>query len=478
MFIGRRRELAQLEKLKRKGTASLVCLMGRRRIGKSTLVSEFGKTFSHFVCIQGLGPDERVTLRDQLDHFSEKLSEHFDTKTKYFESWTDALTDLANKTSKGRYLILLDEISWMAKGDPLFPLRVKDIWDTKLKKNNDLMLVLCGSVSAWIEENILKNASFEGRISLEIALEELKLPEIQEFLSQRKFQMGSFEILQILAVTGGVPKYLEEVLSGQSAEQNLIRLCYERQGLLFNDFDKIFVDIFGRKSKTLEKIVRHCLEKKLTPSQLAGELKMDQNSDLTEAIHILELSGFLSRDYYFHPAGKPSKLSQLRIKDNYLRFYLKFIEPRKKHILNGGKVIQSLGDLKGWPAIMGLQFENIILQNRDLILRNLGIVDGQVVSAAPYVQRKKSTNSGACQVDLLIHTDLDVFYLCEFKCRKEIDSGVIEEVKKKSAVLQLPRRSSLKTVLIFEGEMSNKSFDLATEYFYKMIPFESLLTQN
>lgn len=341
MFIGRRQELAKLEKLKKKGTASLVCLMGRRRIGKSTLISEFGKSFPHFVWIQGLGPDERVTLRDQLDHFSEKLSEHFDTKKKHFETWTEALVDLANRTAKGRYLILLDEISWMAKGDPLFPLRVKDVWDTSLKKNEDLILVLCGSVSAWIDENILKNASFEGRISLEIALEELTLLEIQEFLKQRKFQMGSFEILQTLAVTGGVPKYLEEVLGGQSAEQNLIRLCYEKQGLLFNDFDKIFVDIFGRKSKTLEKIVRICLEKKLSPSQLARELKIDQNSDLTEAIHILELSGFLSRDYYFHPFGKPSKLSHLRIKDNYLRFYLKFIEPRKKHILKGGKSIRS-----------------------------------------------------------------------------------------------------------------------------------------
>jgi AAA+ ATPase superfamily predicted ATPase len=474
MFIGRRQELAQLQKLTKKGTASLVCLMGRRRIGKSTLISEFGKTFPRFVSIQGLGPDERVTLQDQLDHFSEKISDIFNTKKQYFDSWTEALSTLAKQTSMGPCLILLDEISWMSKGDPLFPLRVKDVWDTQFKKNNDLILVLCGSVSAWIEDNILKNASFEGRISLELALEELRLPEIRELLAQRKFQMGMFEVLQILAVTGGVPKYLEEILPKQTAEQNLIRLCYDKNGILFNDFDKIFVDIFGRKSKSLEKIVRICLEKKLTPNQLALELKSDQNSDLTEAIHILELSGFLSRDFYFQPSGKTSKLSHLRIKDNYLRFYLKFIEPKKKPILKGGKVITSFMDLKGWTSIMGLQFENIVLQNKDLILKNLAIENSQLISAAPYVQRKKSTNKGTCQIDLLIHTNLDVFYLCEIKCRKEIDSSVIEEVKRKTSVLQLPRRSSLKTVFIYEGEMSNKTLDLITEYFYQVIPFEKL----
>lgn len=478
MFIGRKGEIKQLEGLKSKETASLVCLMGRRRIGKSTLIAEFGKSFPHFISIQGLGPDDKVGLRDQLNHFATELSNYFNSKKEFFENWDEAFAYLAKKTSKGKYLILLDEISWMAKGDSLFPLRIKDAWDTKFKKNPNLILVLCGSVSAWIEKNILKNASFEGRVSLEMVLEELKIPEISEFWNKRNFQMGSFEMLQILAITGGVPKYLEEVLKGQSAEQNLIRLCYSKSGILFNDFNKIFLDIYGRRSKSLEKIIRLCLTEKLSSSALAKKLNIEQNSDLSDSIHVLELSGFLSRDFYFHPDGRVSKLSHLRVKDNYLRFYLKFIEPKKQHILKGGKAITALSDLHGWTSVMGLQFENLLLLNRELILKVLGINSSQIISAAPYLQKKKANNKGGCQIDLLIHTNLDVFYLCEFKCQKWIDSGVISEVRKKASVLQLPRRSSLKTVLIYEGELSGKILNDCSEYFHQIVSFKTLLESD
>lgn len=476
MFIGRNAELQILKDLKKKKTASLICVLGRRRIGKSSLIEEFGKSFSRFISIQGLGPEEASSMSDQLEHFAEKISEHFNSRKEHFNNWSEAFSHLASKTAKGESLILLDEISWMGRGDPLFSSRIKEAWDTKFKKNNKLILVLCGSVSSWINENILSNTGFEGRISSEINLTELTLLEINEFWKRHHYQMGSFEKIQILSITGGVPKYLEEVLKTQTAEKNILRLCYEKNGLLFNDFKKIFKDILGRRTKNLEKIVRICLEKKVTPKELALAMKVPLNGDLIEAINILELSGFVNRDYYFNPNGNVSRLSHIRIKDNYLRFYLKYIEPLSTYILKGGKKIESLNDIKGWSSIMGLQFENLILHNRSLVLKQLDIKSSQLISAAPYTQNKKTTNKGACQIDLLIHTQLDIFYLCEIKCRKVIDASVIAEVKQKVSVLQVPKRSSLKTVLIYEGEISAINKEKFENYFYKLISFTDLLS--
>ena len=42
-FIGRKNELMMLNHLRKKTTASLVCVLGRRRIGKSSLIEEFAK---------------------------------------------------------------------------------------------------------------------------------------------------------------------------------------------------------------------------------------------------------------------------------------------------------------------------------------------------------------------------------------------------------------------------------------------------
>lgn len=450
-------------------------MLGRRRIGKSTLIEEFARQFPSFIAIQGLAPEIHSSNQDQLDHFATRMSIIFDTRKEHFEDWSEAFHALAAKAKRGEHLILLDEISWMGKKDPLFAAKLKDAWDLEFRKNPKLILVVCGSVSKWIDENILKNMNFEGRISLEINLGELSLREINQFWTTKNYHMGSMEKMTVLSVTGGVPKYLEEVLSGKTAEQNLISMCFTPSGILFNEYEKIFSDIFERKKKGLARIVRTALNQKLTPQQLAAKLGVSQSGDLTENLHILDISGFISRDYYFKPDGQMSKLGHIRVKDNYLQFYLNQIAPSKDRILHGGKTIRSLSDLKTFESILGYQFENLILGNRTLIYPHLDLNEGAIVSSAPYVQRKTAQNKGGCQIDLLIHTNLDVFFMCEFKCKRVIDKSIIREVQKKCEILKLPSRSSLKPVLVYEGELYPPHREAIEAYFYKLIRFEDLL---
>jgi hypothetical protein len=478
-FIGRKKELKDLEILKDKATASLVVVRGRRRIGKSRLIEEFGKSAKNYIEIAGLGPKEGGNNASQLEHFSTKLSIQTNSRQKIFSNWTEALFELVQATTKGEWIILLDEISWLGRFDPLFPEKIKDAWDTGFKKNDKLILVLCGSVSSWIEKEIVMNKSFEGRVSLDLTLNELTIPEINQFWKSVKTQhMGSFEKMMILSVTGGIPKYLEEVLSKNSAEKNLVRLCFEKSGFLYNEFDKIFNEIFQKKSKVLQKIVKICSKGKVTISGVAEALKVPLNSDMSENIKILELAGFLKRDHSFLFDGKPSKYSYLRVNDNYVKFYLSQIEPVKAVIESGGKKISRWSDLKSFYNLMGYQFENLILANRTLIYSHLNLQDRDIISAAPYTQRKSTKNKGGCQIDLFIHTQLDVFYLCEIKCKKIIDATVINEVQAKMKILKIPKRSSLKPVLIYEGEVYPSHQEKLEEFFFKLIPFSELLEAN
>ena len=460
--------------MKEKESASLLVLRGRRRIGKSRLIQEFSKSFKNYFEIQGLGPKEGISRQDQLENFATKLSLRFNSRKKKFEDWTEALSDLATLTRKGEWLILLDEISWMAKADELFPEKFKAVWDSQLKINQKLILVLCGSVSSWIEDNIVRNTVFEGRISLDLTLDELTLPEINQFWEKQNYNFGSLEKMMILSVSGGVPKYLEEILATESAEANVMRLCFKPSGFLFYEYEKIFGEIFQRKSETMEKIVRACLTKKRTPIELSKTLKTNVNSDFTNNLRILELAGFVSRDRFFQFDGSLSKHSHIRVKDNYLRFYLKYIEPLKNRIEKGGKVVSRWGDLPAFESILGLQFENLILANRRLLYPFLNLEDRDVVSAAPYLQKKTTKNLGGCQIDLLIHTTLDLFFLCEMKCRKSIDSSVIKEVQRKMDLLSLPKRSSIKPVLVYEGELYPPHIEKLKSFFYRIIHLSDL----
>lgn len=474
-FYGRKNELALLKRLRQKNSASLVVLRGRRRIGKSTLIQEYSKQFSQYIEIQGLGPSENNSLLAQLDNFSEFLSLQLNKRKEHFTNWAEAFRKLAESTQNKDCLILLDEISWMGKGDPYFAEKLKIVWDTSFKKNSKLVLVICGSVSSWIYDNIIMNKAYEGRVSLDLVLEDLKLPEINQFWLHQKHHLSSFEKMVLLSVTGGVPKYLEEVIRAESAEVNLVKMCFEKNGLLFSEFEKIFKEIFQKKSKTMEKIVRMCLLGKRPPSELAKKIRMPLNSDFSEYIRTLELAGFIAKDYSFKFDGSPMKVPYLRIKDNYLRFYLKYIEPEKIRIQKGARVISSFNDLKGYEAILGYQFENLILANKDLIIKHLNIPINSVISAASYYQTKTTKTLAACQVDLMIHTNLDVFYLCELKCRKIIDKSVIQEMQKKIKALSVPKRSALKPVLIYEGQISASDQSLIQDYFFRIIHFADLL---
>ncbi len=477
-FIGRKAELELLKSLLSKNSASLITVTGRRRIGKSTLIEVFGSNQGKFISIQGLGPDTEVNKQQQLSHFSDCLSHHFQTRKVLYADWSDAFADLAEKTKVGRHIVLLDEISWMAKGEPLFPLMLKNAWDQSLKKNEKLLLILCGSVSTWIEDNIIRSKTFLGRVSLSLIIKELHINEINQFWEKNKVQITAFEKMLVLSVTGGVPKYLEETTSKNLASINLARLCFNEGGLLFNEFENIFADIFSKKSKTLEKIIRLCLFSKLTPTDLAKKLKIDFNSELSEHIYILQISGFLTRDYYYKPDGTQSKLSHLRVNDNYLRFYIKYIKPLKNKIKQSEKKVESFNQLDQFESLMGYQFENLILANRHKIIEKIGLNNNEIQSASPYVQRVTSKIPKACQIDLLVHTNLNIFFLCEIKCMKLIDRSIIKEVEKKMNALKLPKRSTLRPVLIYTGELYAPHLDEINSYFQKVISFEDLLKDS
>lgn len=473
MFLGRQKELAQLNQLFEKNIASFVCVLGRRRIGKSTLIHEFAKPYKNFIRIQGLAPSESSGKKDQLDHFSEEISSFFDQKKLNFNNWEEAFVHLAENTRQGKWIILLDEISWMAQGESLFSSILKDKWDHYFKKNNQLVFIVCGSVSAWIEDNIQKNTNFVGRISLNLKLEELSLEDSIKLLKSKHKSLSTKEVLLALSITGGVPKYLEEVANYKSLEKGLLSSCFNKGEFFYEEYDRIFTDIFGRRKKTLERILKICLEEKPSPSQLAKKLKIVQNSELTEQLHILEQSGFICRDYYFKTDSEPSRHSRIRISDNFIRFYLKYISPLKLKIEKGSYSIQSWSDLKNREAFFGYLFENLVLNNKHIVHEKLSLNAGDILSSAPYMQKKNTINKQGCQIDLLVQTKMDIIYVCEIKFKNKIDKSIIPEVEKKIKAVKFPRYKAIKPVLIFKGEINPADQEALDEYFVNALDFIS-----
>lgn len=473
-FLGREHEFKLMNNLTTKHSASLVVISGRRRIGKSRFISEFGKRCK-FYSFVGLPPSQAKTAQAQRAFFAKRLSQQFSMPMPPHDDWTDLFWYLADRVQTGgRIVLLLDELSWMAQGDPDFLGKLKTAWDEQFKKNTKLILVLCSSISLWMEENIIKSTGFMGRLSLHLHLTELPLPLCNAFWGKYSQRISAFEKLKFLSVSGGVPRYLEEIKPKLSAEENIKQLCFDRRGVLYQEFDNIFSDLFKANSDRYKKIVTVLATGDKEYNEICKLLHTTPSSVISGYLEELEKAGFVSRDYGWDiRSSKRSSISRFRLSDNYLRFYLKTILPNQQRILSDEYIDASIENLPGWETIIGLQFENLVLNNRKTIKKILNIQAGDTLVDGSYYQRKTSKHP-ACQVDYMIQTKFNTVYVCEVKFRKNnIGKKVIVECERKISALKLPPGFSCRPVLIHVNGVQDTVIN--SEYFAAIINFSELL---
>ncbi|MCX7114612.1 MAG: ATP-binding protein [Gammaproteobacteria bacterium] len=474
LFVGRKVELRLLSDLLEKKIASLVVIKGRRRIGKSRLVEEFAKNKSYYV-FSGLAPNEQTSADMQRDHFARQLAAQTNLPEIKADDWSKLFLLLADQLKLQPAIVLFDEISWMGSKDPTFLGKLKDAWDLYFKKNPSLILILCGSVSVWIEKNIISSTGFFGRISLKMTLRELLLNECHELLQKIGFKRSLTETFQLLSLTGGIPWYIELINPAYSAEENIKQLCFRKDGILVDEFKFIFHDLFGRRGEICKKIVEYLAEGPAEYSDIVTALHYHNSGSLSEYLNDLLTSGFISRDYTWAlKNGKDSRLSHFRLSDNYLRFYLKYIAPRLTKIDKNQFSQTSLTSLTNWSSIAGLQFENMILNNRHTIYDLLGLKEDEILTDNPYFQTKTTKQQG-CQIDYLIQTRYNTLFVCEIKFLKQpVDLSIIQELKDKIAKLVLPRGYACLPVLIHVNGVSDEVCD--SGYFFRMIDFGQFCT--
>lgn len=466
-FFGRKHELQILNNLLSKRTASLVVIKGRRRVGKTRLAEEFSKKMEHYIFV-GLAPEKKITAQMQRDDFAQQMHRQLTIPEVKTADWGDIFWHLANHTQNRPVCILLDEINWMGDLDPTFLAKLKTAWDLYFKKNPELIMILSGSMSKWIEENILSSTGFHGRLSAELTLDELPLHVCNEFWRERKNTVLAYDKFKILAVTGGIPRYLEEIHPEWSPEKNILSLCYQRESILYKEFDRIFSDLFSGRSDVYKKIVTACLSNDTTLTQISAALGMKKGGTISNYVNDLVETGYLSRDFTWHlKTSHYSKLCTYRLKDNYLRFYLKYIEPLAEKIARN-EIIRPTA----WDAIMGLQFENLVLNNRKTIKSLLNLMTDDVLLDNPYFQKKTIYQAG-CQIDYLIQTKYNSLYLCEIKfSKKPISISVIKQVQQKIAALNISRHYSIWPVLIHVNGVTQSVIDAG--FFARIINFSDL----
>lgn len=438
MFIGREQELKELNTRYKSNSSQLIAIYGRRRIGKSHLLKEFCKNKSH-IFLEGIeGVHRKNQIESALKEFSKQTGNVLMSKLK-LSQWQDFFDVLTEhfKTRSGKKVLILDEFQWMANQQSFLVSLLKVYWDNYWKDQN-VMLILCGSVAHFMVKKVVQSKALYGRINWELSLQALLPDEARKMLPRR----GDFESLKYLMIFGSIPKYLEEINQKLSFDENLNHLCFQKNGFFVNEIDKIFFSQF-KEAQTYKKIIEVLSKGNKSLAEISKKLKIPSGGGLQSYLFNLEKAGFVRSYTSIHQKGKRSQ--KYKLFDEYLIFYFKYIQTHKKQIQENTK--QNLFKLlvsPSWKPWLGIAFEVFCLKNAMYLAEKAGFAE-EVISFSPFF----SPHDEKFQIDLIFQRANNIYTVCEIKFSEEmISTSVIPEVKRKLMLLSLKKTVTIETMLI------------------------------
>ena len=443
-LVGRENEISILKEALLSDESEMVAVVGRRRVGKTFLIQSIYQKHINFE-ITG---SQNASLKEQLINFTHQL-QLFSKSTIAVSppaSWTEAFhqlsTFLESKKYKQKKVIFIDELPWLASHKSNFLSALAYFWNNWATKRN-IVMVICGSAASWMIEKVVHNkGGLHNRITKLISLQPFTLAETRDYLLSRKVNLNLYQIAQLYMVMGGIPHYLKEIAPGKSAAQNIDSICFSSNGLLRDEFLKLYPSLFDKASNHIS-IIRAIASKwkGISRKEILDISKMPDGGSITKYLRELSQSGFISN---YLPFGKKKKETLYRLTDEYSLFYLKFIEKMRKQTWN------NLSQLPKWKNWNGYAFENLCLKHNLEIKNALGI-SGVYSEESSYFY-KGDVDSSGFQVDLLIDRQDQVINLCEIKFAEaefSIDKAYAKKLRERVALFKEKTRTRKNIFLTF-----------------------------
>ena len=327
-FVNRAKELESLEKQYATDQSSLVIVYGRRRVGKTALITEFLKRHSNSLYFLATEESEM----QNLNYFKVQVAEF--TGNELLKSaavdWLTVFKTLIDYKTETKKVIVLDEFQYIGQSNSAFPSIIQKVWDTVLKDAN-VMLILCGSLVSLMRSQTLDYSSpLYGRRTGQIKLKQIPFSHYHEFFEGRT----NNDLLPFYAVTGGVPKYIETFCGYtdiyEAIEQNVLNsqsfLYEEPYFLLQKEVSEI-----GSYFSLIKAIAMG--NRKL--ADIAANLGLKQTG-LTKYLKVLTDLDLIEREVpVTETAPEKSKSGLYRLTDNFIAFWFKFVYPYRAYLEKG-----------------------------------------------------------------------------------------------------------------------------------------------
>lgn len=452
MIIGRSHEQELFSQVLKSSEPQFLALYGRRRVGKTFLVSEFFKNQGFYFEITGI---KNAQLSEQLNNFSTAINQTHQPSIplKIPDSWMEAF-DILKKLStpilaNKKVVLFFDELPWLASSRSLFVEALDHFWNTWASRQPNIIVIVCGSAASWMLDNIVyAKGGLHNRLTKTIRLLPFSLAETKIFLEAQHIHFDEHQLIEIYLALGGVPHYLKQVQRGLSAAQNIDQILFKKDSVLIDEMGKLCSSLFENSEKHEQVLKALCKSRYgLNRDRLIKAAGLSSGGGAKQILKNLEESGFIAN---LIPFGKTERGQVFRILDEFTLFHYKWIAPAMKEVGTSPRENHwaKMAQTASWRAWAGLGFEGICLKHVPQIKKALGI-SGIISTASFWRSSGQGLQKPEAQIDLLIDRSDRCISVCEIKFAPDIfemTKKTAEEIKNKLTVFR--RETKTKKTLL------------------------------
>ncbi|WP_294428266.1 DUF234 domain-containing protein [uncultured Treponema sp.] len=328
-FWGREEELSFLQEKYESQNGELVIVYGRRRIGKTETISHFclNKNSVFFTCTQ-------TEDKNQLKNFSQKLLSFNLPQSQYiteFSNWEQAFLAIKDipHSNQSKNIVIIDEFPYMARENSEIPSILQKLWDTELK-NQNLMLILCGSSMSYMEKEILseKNPLY-GRATGIYKMLPMPYSDSAKFFPN----WNSRNKIIAHAILGGVPYYLSQFDETKNLKENICFNILRRGSILYSE-PEFLIRQELREPATYNTIIQAIATGKTVFNEIQQATLIEKGKLSVYLKNLIEL-GIVSREFPVLSTKKEKQNAQrgiYKLRDLFFRFWYRFVFPNYSSI--------------------------------------------------------------------------------------------------------------------------------------------------
>lgn len=429
-FIGRERELADLNDLYAKDKFQLFVLYGRRRVGKTTLLNQFCQDKDTIFYSA-----EQSNNKLNLEKFSSLVFSFYGEKNlEPFSSWTNALSYIDGRQKNKKLVLVIDEFPYLVKKNKALLSELQHLIDHKLADGN-LFMILSGSYMGFMEKEVLGSKSpLFGRRTAQLYMKPFNYQTSTKFLDG----FSDVEKLELYGAFGGTPLYLQQVNANESFEENIKRAYLKVTSYLYEE-----ALLLLRQEVQEPGVYSAIIEAIASGHTKANEISTKIGEDCAKCLKYIKTLCELGILYKETPFGEKeaSRKTIYSISDFMFRFWYRYVFANRTLIETGAQQAVWLKRIEpDYNSYMGLVFEKVCTDY--LRLKN---AKGELPILFTAIGRWWGTNPathGQEEIDLVASDGQD-YIIGECKWRNEkLDLSVLRKLKEKADIFSKDRNST------------------------------------